>query len=69
MKLSARNVIAGKVKHIQVGSVNDEVIVEISGGHEIVSVVTKSSVENLGLKIGASVYVVIKASNVMLAVD
>ena len=69
MKLSARNVIAGTVKHINIGSVNDEIIVEISGGHEIVSVITKSSVENLGLREGASVYVVIKASDVMLAVE
>ena len=69
MKLSARNVIAGTVKHIAEGAVNDEVIVEIAGGHEIVAVITKSSVENLGLKKGAKVYAVIKASNVMLAVD
>ena len=69
MKLGARNVIAGTVKHINVGSVNDEVIVEIPGGLEIVSVVTKSSVENLGLQKGAKVYAVVKASNVMLAVD
>ncbi|MGO8688575.1 MAG: TOBE domain-containing protein [Thermoguttaceae bacterium] len=69
MKLSARNVIAGTVKQITVGAVNDEVVVEIPGGHEIVSVVTKSSVESLGLRKGAKVYAVVKASNVMLAVD
>ena len=42
---------------------------EIPGGHEIVSVVTKSSVESLGLRMGAKVYAVVKASNVMLAID
>ncbi len=69
MKLSARNVIAGTVKHITVGAVNAEVVVEIPGGHEIVAVVTKSSVESLALRKGAKVYAVIKASNVILAVD
>jgi molybdopterin-binding protein len=69
MRLSARNVIAGTVKQITVGSVNDEIVVELSGGHELVSVITRSSAENLGLKKGGKVYAVIKASNVMLAVD
>jgi molybdopterin-binding protein len=69
MKLSARNVIAGTVKQINVGDINDEVIVEIAGGQEIVSVITKSSVENLGLRKGVRVYAVVKASNVILAVD
>ena len=69
MKLSARNVIAGTIKHITVGSVNDEIVVEIASGQEIVAVVTKSSAENLGLKQGMKVYAVIKASNVILAVD
>ncbi|MGO9110932.1 MAG: TOBE domain-containing protein [Thermoguttaceae bacterium] len=69
MKLSARNIIAGTVKQITVGSVNDEIVVELSGGHELVSVITKSSAENLGLKKGSKVYAVIKASNVMLAID
>jgi molybdopterin-binding protein len=69
MKLSARNVIAGTIKQIIVGSVNDEIVIEIPGGTQIVSVVTKTSVENLGLKVGGKAYAVIKASNVMLAVD
>jgi len=69
MKISARNVLKGKVKKIIAGAVNSEVIVEIAAGQEIVSVITKESVENLGLKEGKEVYTVIKASNVMLAVD
>ncbi len=69
MRLSARNVIAGTIKQITVGSVNDEIIVELPGGHELVSVITKSSAENLGLKKGGKVYTVVKASNVMLGVD
>ena len=69
MKLSARNVIPGTVKQITVGSVNNEIVVELPGGHELVSVITKSSAENLSLKKGSKVYAVVKASNVMLAID
>ena len=69
MKLSARNVIKGKVKHITPGVVNSEVIVELPGGVEVVSIITKTSAEGLGLAVGKEVYAVIKASNVMLAVD
>ncbi|MCC6146664.1 MAG: molybdopterin-binding protein [Anaerolineaceae bacterium] len=69
MKLSARNVLKGKVKKIIPGAVNSEVIIEIAGGTEVVSVITKESVETLGLQEGKQVYAVIKASNVMVAVD
>ena len=69
MKLSARNVLKGKVKQVKAGAVNTEVIVELPGGTEIVSVITKESAENLKLAKGKAVYAVIKASNVMIAVD
>jgi molybdopterin-binding protein len=69
MKLSARNVLKGRVKKIIPGAVNSEVIIEISGGTEVVSIITKESVDNLGLQVGKEVYAVIKASNVMVAVD
>ena len=69
MKLSARNMLKGRVKKINHGAVNSEVIVELPGGIELVSVITKSSAENLGLAMGKDVYAVIKASNVMIGVD
>ena len=69
MKISARNILKGKIKKIIPGAVNSEVIIEISGGQEIVSVITKESVVSLGLKEGKEVYAVIKASNVMIAID
>jgi molybdopterin-binding protein len=69
MKISARNVIKGKVKNVNSDSVNSEVIVEISGKFKIASVITKNSAENLDLAESKEVYVVIKASNVMIAVD
>lgn len=51
------------------GAVNAEVIIRTSGGEAIVSIVTKESVESLGLVEGKEVYAVVKASNVMVAVD
>jgi molybdopterin-binding protein len=69
MKLSARNVIKGKVVKVLKGAVNSEVLLELPGGTQVVSIITNSSVENLGLVEGKDAYAVIKASNVMVAVD
>jgi molybdopterin-binding protein len=69
MKISARNVLKGKVKKVVPGAVNTEVVVELPGGAEVVSIITKSSAESLGLAVGKQVYAVIKASNVMIATD
>lgn len=69
MKISARNVLKGKVKSIIHGSVNSEVVVELPGGTEITSIITKNSAEALGLKEGNEVYAVIKSTSVMLASD
>jgi molybdopterin-binding protein len=69
MKISARNMLKGKIKQIKPGSVNTEVIIELTGGSQVVSVITKESAENLELAVGKQVYAVIKASNVMIAVD
>lgn len=69
MKISARNVLKGKVKKIVPGAVNTEVVVELPGGAEVVSIITRSSAESLSLAVGKQVYAVIKASNVMIATD
>ena len=69
MKISARNMLKGKVKKLIHGAVNSEVIIEMPGGMEVVSIITKNSARTLGLKKGKPVYAVIKASNVMIAVD
>jgi molybdopterin-binding protein len=69
MKLSARNVLKGKVLKVVKGAVNSEVTLELPGGLQIVSIITNGSVENLGLKEGKEAYAVVKASNVMVAVD
>ncbi len=69
MKISARNMLKGKIVKIQRGAVNSEVILELPGGIQVVSIITNSSVDNLGLKEGKESYAVIKASSVMIAVD
>lgn len=69
MKISARNQIKGKVEKIIEGAINSEVIIRTSGGEILVSVITKDSVESLGLEVGKEVYAVVKASNVMVAVE
>lgn len=69
MEISARNTLKGKIKRVSEGAVNAEVVVELPGGTEIVSIITKTSAEHLGLKEGKEVYAVIKASNVMIAID
>lgn len=69
MKLSARNVLKGKVIQVVKGAVNSEVIIELPGGTQIVSIITNSSADNLELEGGKEAYAVFKASNVMVAVD
>jgi molybdopterin-binding protein len=69
MRISARNVLQGKIKKIVAGMVNAEVVVELPGGQEIVAVVTLSSVKSLGLSEGGKVSAIIKASSVMLGVE
>ncbi len=69
MKLSARNVLKGTVKSVTHGAVNSEVVLELPGGAQLVSIITKQSAENLKLEAGVQAYAVVKASNVMIAVD
>jgi molybdopterin-binding protein len=69
MKLSARNILKGTVKAVTHGAVDSEVVIELSPGNDIVSIITKSSAESLGLQVGGTAYAIIKAPNVIVAVD
>ena len=69
MKLSARNVLQGKVVKVVPGAVNAEVTIRLRGGDEIVSIITMASVKSLKLKKGVDAYAVVKASSVMVGVD
>ena len=69
MRLSARNVLKGTVVKIVPGSLNTEVVIKVSENVQIVSHISKESATNLGLAVGGTAYAVIKASNVIVAVD
>ncbi len=69
MKISARNQLKGRITKVVHGPVGAEISLHVAPGVEIVSVITDSSARELGLKEGMEVYAVIKASNVMIAMD
>jgi molybdopterin-binding protein len=69
MKISARNILKGKVIKVVRGAVNAEVTIELPGGTQLVSMITNTSVETLDLTEGKQAYAIIKASNVMVGVD
>jgi len=69
MKISARNMLPGKVKKVTKGAVNSEIIIEVAPGLEVVSIITNASVSRLALKKGLAVHAVIKSSDVMVAVE
>jgi molybdopterin-binding protein len=69
MKISARNKFKGIIKKITKGAVNAEVMIELPNRLKVVSIITNASVKDLGLAVGKEAYAVIKATNVMIAVD
>ncbi|NLV27024.1 MAG: TOBE domain-containing protein [Methanomicrobiales archaeon] len=69
MKISARNALKGTVKSITTGPINAEILIDIGGGNLITSIITHKSVDSLGLTEGKSVYAIVKASEVLVAVD
>jgi len=69
VKTSARNQFHGTVREIIKGPVSAEVTLELSPGVRIVAVISTRSAELLGLAVGKPAYALIKASNVVVAVD
>ena len=69
MRLSARNQLKGTVKKVEHGAVNSEITIELDGGIEVVSIITKQSAEQLEVSVGREVFAVVKASDVMIATD
>jgi molybdate transport system regulatory protein len=69
MKVSARNVFAGKVEKIKKGAVNAEVSLTIKGGATVTAIVTNGAVDNLGIKEGSDAYAIIKASSIIVGTD
>ena len=69
MKVSARNTFAGTVTSITKGAVNAEVSLSLKGGIPLTATVTNGAIDNLGLKVGAEAYAIIKASSVIIGTD
>lgn len=68
MKISARNVLEGTVKEVKKGATTAHVVIDVKG-LTVTASITNESVEDLGLKPGASVKAIVKSSDVMVAVD
>jgi len=69
MRISARNQIKGTVVEVKKGATTSHVRVDIGGGQVVTSSITNEAVDDLGIKSGGKVIVVVKASDVMIAVD
>ena len=69
MKLSARNVLKGKVVDIDKGQVTAIVRVDVGGGNVITSSITMAALKDLKLKKGSEVHAIIKASEVLLGTN
>ena len=66
MKLSARNQFAGTITAIEPGAVNGVIKVDIGTGNIVTSSITEEAIADLGLAIGDTVTVVVKASDVLI---
>ncbi len=69
LKVSSRNVLAGKVKRLVKGSIHTEVTLEIVQTVELTSTITTASAEALELAEGCPAYAVIKSSDVVIAME
>ena len=67
--ISARNQIEGKIVKVKEGAVNGHVTIEDADGVQISGSITNESIESLGLKEGGTAVAIIKATDVMVAVD
>jgi molybdopterin-binding protein len=69
MKLSARNVLPGRVVAVTKGATTAHVKLEIAPGFVLTASITNESVDELGLAVGKVAAAVVKSSDVILAVD
>lgn len=69
MRLSARNQLKGTIVEVTKGQTTAHIRIDIGGGVVVTASVTNEAVDDLGLKVGEAAHAVIKASDVMVAVD
>jgi len=69
MKISARNVVKGRIVDVHKGATTAHVKIDIGNGVVLTSSITNESVDILGLAVGKDAYAIIKSSEVMVGVD
>ncbi len=69
MKLSARNQLKGVIKSIEDGLITSKVVIDLGGGNEIVSIISKQAIKELELKPGKDAYAIVKSTEVIVGVD
>lgn len=69
MKISARNVLRGKILEVKKGTTTAHIRLELPGGQVVTSAITNESVDDLALKVGEEAYAIIKSSDVMIGKD
>ena len=69
MKLTARNILPGKVVALTKGATTAHVKIEIAPGFVITSSITNEAVDDLGLAVGKAATAVIKSSDVIIAIN
>lgn len=69
MKISARNVLEGKVVKVTKGATTAHVVLEVAGGAKVTASITNEAVDDLGLKVGDAAKAIVKASDVLVAID
>jgi molybdopterin-binding protein len=69
MKISARNILGGKIVEVKKGQTTAHVRIDIGGGKIITASITNEAVDDLGLAVGMQAHAVIKASDVLVAID
>lgn len=69
MKISARNTLKGKIVEVTKGATTARVKIDIGGGTVVTASITNAAVDELKLEVGGQAYAVVKASDVMVAVD
>ena len=66
MEISARNVFKGKIENIEVDAVMANIHIKIESPQLVTAIITKESVEKLGLKKGDAVSAIIKSTEIMV---
>jgi molybdopterin-binding protein len=69
MKISARNILKGKITEVKKGATTTHILIDLGGGATVVSSITNEAAEEMKLNKGQPASAVIKASDVMVSID